>query len=395
MNLADPLELLERRWGPGGEMRRIAAPGRVNLIGEHIDYHGLAVLPMAMERRVNVAFRARNDRLVRAVSGDGYGEREFEWTAELAPGARGDWANYLKAAAQTVSRKWGLGCGVDAAVVSDLPPAAGLSSSSALLVAFTLGLLWANRRQVSFEALMDVLPDGEHFVGTRGGGMDHAACLASRQGCASMIEFVPLSVRAVPVPEDWGFLVAHSLTTAEKAGAAREEYNARRAGGNRALERLGFASYREALEKLTPATAQALSAEVERDAFLHTTGEALRVRAAVAAMERADAEGFGRLLVAAHASARDLLRISCPALDRLVDAAMQAGALGARLTGAGFGGCAIVFCLKGEMAKVRAGLIARYYAGRTEFVERDHLIDTAPGAGAIDPSVGARNPDNA
>jgi galactokinase len=104
---------------------------------------------------------------------------------------------------------------VDAAVCSDLPPAAGLSSSSALLVAFTLGLLWANRRQATFEELMEVLPEGEYFVGTRGGGMDHAACLASREGCASLIEFVPLSVRAVPVPDDWSFLVAHSLTTAE------------------------------------------------------------------------------------------------------------------------------------------------------------------------------------
>jgi galactokinase len=386
----DPRELLERSYGPGGPTREIAVPGRVNLIGEHIDYHGLAVLPMAIERHIRVAFRPRSDARIRAVSGGGYGEREFDWRRDLAPGAPGDWANYLKAAARTVSLKWGLGCGVDAAAVSDLPPAAGLSSSSALLVAFTLGLLWANRREASFEELMEVLPDGEQFVGTRGGGMDHAACLASRAGCASLIEFVPLALRPVPVPGDWGFLVAHSLTTAEKAGPARDEYNARRAGGNRALQRLGFASYREVLDKLTPATAQALPDEAERDAFLHTTGEALRVRAAVAAMERADAGEFARLLIASHASARDLLRISCPALDRLVEAALEAGALGARLTGAGFGGCAIVFCRKQERPRVRAGLIERFYKGRPEFVERDHLIDTEPAAGALDAACEGR-----
>jgi galactokinase len=104
----------------------------------------------------------------------------------------------------------------------------------------------------------------------------------------------------------------------------------------------------------------------------------------VDAMERGDALGFGCLLCDSHASARDLLRISSPALDRLVDAAMDAGALGARLTGAGFGGCAIVFALRKDLAQVRAGLIARYYARREEFVERDHLIDSRPAAGALE-----------
>jgi galactokinase len=126
-----------------------------------------------------------------------------------------------------------------------------------------------------------------------------------------------------------------------------------------------------------------LDSQVERDAFLHTTGEALRVRAAVAAMEARDAERFGRLLVEAHVSARDLLRISSPALDRLVDAAMDSGALGARLTGAGFGGCAIVFCRNTGLNGVRAGLLSRFYAGRPEFVEGTHLIPTKPGSGSL------------
>jgi galactokinase len=386
--LPDPRALLAETFGAGGEAGLVSAPGRVNLIGEHIDYHGLPVLPMAIRRSVRVAFRVRDDRRIRAVSAGGYGVRDFAWTAGLTPVAGGDWENYLRAAARAVGQKWGTGRGVDAAIVSDLPPAAGLSSSSALIVAFTLSLLRANSNTPTFEELMEVLPEGEQFVGTRGGGMDHAASLASRAGCASLIEFDPLAVRAVPVPPDWAFLVAHSLTVAEKSGAVRQQYNACRAAGTTALQRLGFPSYRVALEggtlaQLEELAAQKLASADERASFLHVASEALRVRAAVGAMERHDAAVFGSLLAASHASLRDRLHVSSPALDRLVEAAMDSGALGARLTGAGFGGCAVVFCRQPDLPSVRSGLIQRYYAELPEFDERVHLIHAAPGPGAL------------
>lgn len=389
-DLPDPLFLLAETFGPsgpGGETALVSAPGRVNLIGEHIDYHGLPVLPIAIRRSVRIAFRARDDRRIRAISA-GYGTRDFAWTAALTPVAGGDWENYLRAAACAVGRKWGTGRGVDAAIVSDLPPAAGLSSSSALIVAFTLSLLRANAAAPTFEDLMEVLPEGEQFVGTRGGGMDHAASLASETGCASLIEFDPLAVRLVPIPPDWAFLVAHSLTIAEKSGAVRQQYNACRAAGTTALQRLGFPSYRSAIEgptfaELDELAAQKLTDDGQRAAFLHVTSEALRVRTAVAAMEQHDAATFGSLLVASHASLRDRLHVSSPALDRLVLAAMDSGALGARLTGAGFGGCAVVFCRKPELPAMRSELIRRYYAGLPQFDERVHLIHAEPGPGAL------------
>ena len=361
------------------ENQTIAAPGRVNLIGEHIDYHGLPVLPMALRRSIRVTFRPRADRRIRATSAGSYGDREFAWTPHLAPVQPGDWENYLRAAAEAVAGKWGVLHGIDAAIGSDLPPAAGLSSSSALIVAFTLALLRANGIVAGFEELMEVLPEGEHFVGTRGGGMDHAASLASRAGCASLIAFAPLSVRHVPIPPDWAFLVAHSLHTAEKSGAAREEYNARRLAGVEGLRALGFPSYAEAMLAHAAPPADPL----QRDAFLHVTSEALRVQEAVDSMERDLPEHFGQLLLASHASLRDRLKVSSPPLDHLVDAAMRSGALGARLTGAGFGGCVVILCRRPERPEVRSRLFALYYSGRAEFDPGQHLIDAEPGAGAL------------
>src|SRR3954447_26434144 len=273
----------------------VSAPGRVNLIGEHIDYHGLPVLPIALRQRVRIGYRPRDDRRIRATSAP-YGVREFEWTDDLAPVARGDWANYLRAAAR-VARTFlpPDARGIDAEITSDLPAAAGLSSSSALIVAFTLGLLRANGYNPTFEELMAVLPDGEQFVGTRGGGMDHAASLASCAGSASLIGFNPVTIRHIPIPGDWGFLVADSLVRAEKAGAAREEYNARRNATMSAREKV--------------AAGQALTG-LEREAYGHVTSEAERVAGAVAAMERHDEAAFGRLLLQSHESLRDRLRVS-------------------------------------------------------------------------------------
>jgi galactokinase len=329
----------------------VAAPGRVNLIGEHIDYHGLSVLPMALRRGVRVAFQARGDRRIRVAS-QGYGAREFEWNGDLTPVAAGDWENYLRAAARVASLWCERPVGIDAEITSDLPAAAGLSSSSALIVAFTLCLLRANGYNPGFEDLMQVLPEGEQFVGTRGGGMDHAASLGSRAGCASLVSFDPVAIRHVPIPAGWGFWIADSGVRAEKSGAAREKYNARRQGGTAALERLGLRSYREARAR----DAERLQAPEEHDAFLHTVSERDRVRAAVAAMEADDMTAFGRVLLESHESLRDRLHVSCAELDSLVERAMAAGAAGARLTGAGFGGSVVICGERGIEGALRAAL---------------------------------------
>jgi galactokinase len=235
---------------------------------------------------------------------------------------------------------------------------------------------------------MAVLPDGEQFVGTRGGGMDHAAVLASQPKCASLIHFDPLSVCPIRIPPDWSFLVAHCLETAEKSGAAREAYNARRQAGSAALQRLGLPSYRAAIqgssfELMEHLAMQELPGQEERHAFLHVTSEAFRVRRAVSAMQSGEIGEFCLVLQESHESLRDRLKVSSPALDRIVDLAQTCHAGGARLTGAGFGGFVVVFCSIRHRKLVRSRMIERFYSKRPEFREDLHLIDADPGPGVL------------
>ncbi len=345
----------------------VTVPGRVNLIGEHIDYHNLPVLPMAIQRRIRIDYAAINDPVVRARS-QRYGTAEIDVKGELKPETGGAWTNYIKAAVAAVRGRWEIAQGIEAKITSDLPAAAGLSSSSALLTGFAIALLRANSIEPTVGELMEVLPDGEQFVGTRGGGMDHAAVLASEAGCGLLVDFAPLHLTSVPIPDTWQFIVAHSLTTAEKSGTAREAFNLRRRDSQNALEKT------RAGLSLTSDEARALR---------HVESEHQRVKSAVCALKGEDKQCFGQLLCDSHRSLRDDLRVSCAELDELVEDAMNQGAIGARLTGAGFGGCAIVFCEKHDRHRVAQGLMDGFYAKRPGFERDSHLIFAEPSAGAL------------
>lgn len=366
----------------------LSIPGRINLIGEHIDYHNLPVLPIAIQRRVQLAFHPNTDRCAR-IESDGYGARQR--SLDAPPSAcfpPGDWGNYVRAAVQIAASHWPINLGIDAAVTSDLPAAAGLSSSSALLIGITLALLSINRVRLGFDELMNIFPDGEQLVGTRGGGMDHAAILGSRAGAALLIRFAPLATTPVPVPHQWAFVAAHSLTTAEKSGAARLEYNSRREAGASALNKTGFPSFRDALARYTaPELAEiarnACLSQLELGSFLHVISEAERVEQAVKAMTCGNEAEFGRLLIASHASLRDHLQVSNNSLDELVECAMRCGAAGARLTGAGFGGYVIILCRLEDRERMCAGLIRSFFSRRPGFNPEAHLFFAEPSAGVL------------
>jgi galactokinase len=367
----------------------------VNLIGEHIDYCGLPVLPMALQRSVRIEFHPRSDRETRLVNRDPrFAPNSFAVSESIPPAPAGDWGNYARAATQALAKRFRDLRGVDALVESDLPIAAGLSSSSALVVAMALAIMRANRVTVASLELMDLLGRGERYVGTAGGGMDQAIILGAQAGCASRIDFHPLRLTPTTVPADWQFIVAWSLVHAEKSGAARQAYNERTRQCDEARRLVaGRLGHREditypallaaaSVEELLQVAGSTLS-EVLARRFRHVVTEGTRVPQAEAAMAARDLGLFGQLLDASHRSLRDDYEVSHPELDRLVELARAAGAAGARLTGAGFGGSIVALCRIERATDVVAALRERFYAprGAADGVGR-HVFMAEPSAGA-------------
>jgi galactokinase len=380
-------------YGRAPDLHHARAPGRVNLIGEHTDYNGLPVFPLALQRAVEIVFRPRSDGAVRLANlDDAHGERHFQLGHEIAPFERGDWGNYAKAAAQALHRRAQIERGFDAVVGSDLPEAAGLSSSSALLVACLLALGRANELELERTEWMELAASAERYVGVESGGMDQAISLGGAAGHALVIEFDPLRLHSVAVPDDWRFVIANSLVGAEKSGAAREAYNAR-VGECREALRLVQADerahawpqgYRACFEERGAAELLALGESVLpeplRRRFRHVVSEAARVASARDAMQNGLLERFGELMNASHASLRDDYEVSCAELDELVLAAREAGAVGARLTGAGFGGCIVALCRAQAAEALVDALRSSFYRGRAAGADSVLIAEASDGA---------------
>ncbi len=384
--------LFVRAFDSSAPTHAVRAPGRVNLIGEHTDYCGLPVFPMAIERSVRILFRSREDAHVNLVNVDpAFEPREFDIEDEIAPFDAGDWGNYAKAAAQILRARHAITCGFDGAVHGDVPVAAGLASSSALVVACVLALVQANALAIERENLMELAAVGERYVGTHSGGMDQAICLGAVGGHASVIEFEPLRLTHVRVPGDWRFVVASSGVKAQKSGAARTAYNTRVQECQVALReitghlaaRTWPASFAELTRKVSVDEILAVGAQAlgERHyaRLRHVVTERQRVSSAAEAMRRGDSKRFGVLMNASHESLRVDYEVSCAELDALVQAARDSGAAGARLTGAGFGGSVVMLSRRDEAA----GLVARLNKLSSE--KLGHPAD----AQVVLPSVGA------
>ncbi len=368
----------------------VRAPGRVNLLGEHTDYNGLPVLPMAIDRSVLIAGAPRADQLIRLFNTAArFSSRRYELRDTIPPYADGDWGNYSKAAAQGLIRYCGpLARGADFLIDGNVPSGAGLSSSSALVVANALALLATNAVDLPYVTLAELLPTAERYVGTLSGGMDQATSLLATAGHALRIDFFPLRVRTVPLPAGYSVIVCHSMVPAEKSGAAKQAYNLRVIECRlacRVLERMLGASlprslhtlgdlralfpHRPLLDFLAPLSAElpdrplrlteiaaliGTSPERLRDEYgatgetfallrrvRHVLSEAERVEQAEEVLRAGGALEFAQLMDASHGSCRDDYEISCPELEDLIRIAKEAGAAGARLTGAGFGGCTV------------------------------------------------------
>jgi galactokinase len=370
----------------------IRAPGRVNLIGEHIDYCMLPVLPMAIQFGITLQVTPRTDSLVYFTNeSSAFAGRSFEITPDIPSLPRGDWGNYVQAAAQALTRRLGPLHGIDVLVMSDLPVASGLSSSSALVVAVALALLATSNRALDELELATLLAEGERYVGTAGGGMDQAIIVAGRAGHAARISFNPLRRRHVPIPPSWRFVVASSLTHAEKSGAVQAEYNARgndtRAARAQVATRLNDpdASYPDLLARFDlPTLIDAASGLDERllRRFRHVVTEGLRVEHATQALAAEELAVFGSLLDDSHLSLRQDYEVSSAQLDELVAAARSAGAAGARLTGAGFGGSIVAVTDAAHVDRVMTALREHYYAPKGVTPAPSQLFVAVPSDGA-------------
>ena len=443
---------------------RAVAPGRVNLIGEHTDYNGLPVLPIAIDRAVRIDFRVTGDAMVELRSPVApFAPFAFQLKRPIEAAGRGDWSNYVRAAALgLLEHGVELRRGIEGTVSGDVPIASGLSSSSALVVASALALLKANGVEVgdgmggggeggvgsataglasdedpadehrSLEVisrmeLAALMARSERFVGLQGGGMDQAACLCGVAGHALRIAFEPLRVTPVAVPEGWRWVVASSLQRAEKSAGAREAYNERARQCREALVGVGrtgggamgaggaveAGSRGEAVApgghrdegaaqdavETRPLTYRDLVADHDLDGvlqrghrvltpllfrrFRHVVTEGRRVALAEEAMRNGDLGRFGELMVGSHGSLSEDYEVSTSELDEMVEIALQAGAAGARLTGAGFGGCVVTLCEARTVAPVMDALAARFYAPRLEGSPgRDVMFAVKAGGGA-------------
>ncbi len=356
-----------------------AAPGRVNLIGEHTDYNDGFVLPIALPQAVRAYARRRADGVLRLSSTRIPGEVVELDAAGLTPGGVPGWAAYPAAVVWTLREAGHEVGGADILLDSDVPGGAGLSSSAALecAVAITYNDLYELGLEAAELALIAQRAENA-FVGVPCGIMDQMASMACRAGAALHLDTRDLSARYVPFDLAGAGLTLLVLDTRVQHDLADGAYAALRAGCERAAALLGLPALRDLAAADLPAALDRLPAELV-PLVRHVVTENGRVEQALAELEQHGPATLGPILTAGHASLRDDYRTSCPETDLAVSAAVAAGALGARMTGGGFGGSVIALVRTAEAEPVAKAVTEAFLAaGHAE----PHVYRAVPAAGA-------------
>ncbi|GJG87206.1 galactokinase [Gemmatimonadetes bacterium T265] len=369
------------------------APGRVNLIGEHTDYNDGFVLPMAIDRAAWLAFRPRDDRRVVVEALDFGTTSDFDLAGfghvdEAKPDE--GWEEYARGVAWALAESGrALTRGLEGVVAGDVPVGAGLSSSAALELAFARAFATTSDLHWDATAMARLAQRAENaWVGVNSGIMDQLIAAEGRAGHALLIDCRSLETRPVPIPDAVAVVV---LDTATRRGLVDSAYNERRQECEAAARYFGVPALRDVSVEEFAARADGLPPVTRRRAH-HVVTEDARTLAAAAALERGDVVALGALMDASHASLRDDFEVSRPELDAIVRLAREHPAcLGARMTGAGFGGCGVAL-VERPQAEQFAGAVAAAYEAEVRLHPAVYVCTASDGA-ALAPAPAAASPD--
>ena len=351
------------------------APGRVNLIGEHIDYSEGFVLPFAIADRTSAAISRNNDNLVRIASQQRKNRIFTIDINDVKPGSAGDWEKYVLGVIWTM----GISSGVDILVDGTVPSGAGLSSSAALECSVAVGLNTLFNLGKSLEDMARATQKAENdYVGVPCGIMDQSVSLMGREGSALLLDCRDLTTESVPFDVASAGLELLIIDTQAHHALVDGGYAERRASCESVAAKFAIPSMRH----LTMDVLNSRKSEISETEYIrarHAVTEIQRVKDAVAALRANDFTTLGRLINESHNSLRDDYTVSCVELDEAVDAARAAGALGARMVGGGFGGSAIAL-IKADQIESTKDAIKKAYADKGFKAPR--FFTSLPSAGA-------------
>ncbi|MFF8645950.1 galactokinase [Streptomyces sp. NPDC015345] len=340
-----------------------SAPGRVNLIGEYTDFNEGFVLPLALPHTAVAAVARRTDGVLRLHSADLDAPLAELRVDELTPLSDGGWAAYPAGVVWALRDAGHPVTGADLHLASTVPTGAGLSSSAALEVVTALALDELFGLGLTRPELAVLAQRAENaFVGVPCGVMDQTASACCTDGHALHLDCRDLSIRQVPFDLAAEGLRLLVVDTRVKHALGDGAYAERRAGCEEGARALGVSHLRDIAYEELPAALDKLSDDKVRRYVRHIVSDDHRVERVIGLLDAGDVRAIGPVLTEGHASLRDDLRISCPELDLVVSTANAAGALGARMTGGGFGGSAIVLVETDDADRVTASVLEAFAA---------------------------------